>query len=324
MEFFVFLGAFLYLSNPLYTQSLGINRLPVYAAYALAAGVYAVIYVFKAISLYRMAKKKGLNRLCWCAFVPFASTYLIGELGEQVRPFGLRIPKFGGMSVFSVMGRVHLAATIWLLLMITAPSCRGEFLKNRFIISLLWIAASILSPVAMMSSRGVACGITISAPVFDSDILRHASVISLTALLSIRSLLTLRNSLFSRLLVCTFTLVPLPSLVRNLLISGWNMTIRASTPTSSTMSMMVAVSLMPSTVTANLMRYRERMATNMLHADDPHSHLNSRKIISDISSMSRTSSSESLRNPNNARAIAIPLLYTGAKIRKSRKRSKCI
>lgn len=99
MEFFVFLGAFLYLSNPLYTQSLGINRLPVYAAYALAAGVYAVIYVFKAIGLYRMAKKKGLNRLCWCAFVPFASTYLIGELGEQVRPFGLRIPKFGAVAM---------------------------------------------------------------------------------------------------------------------------------------------------------------------------------------------------------------------------------
>ena len=44
------------------------------------------------------------------------------------------IPKFAGMSVFSVIGRVHRAATILSPEMTMAPSCRGEFLKNMFMI----------------------------------------------------------------------------------------------------------------------------------------------------------------------------------------------
>ena len=61
----------------------------------------------------------------------------------------------------------------------------------------------------------------------------------------------------------------LPILIRNLRISGWKITIRASTPTSSTMSSMASMSLMLKAETMTLMTKRDMMARNMLMADDP-------------------------------------------------------
>lgn len=54
-------------------------------AFVIAGGVWLVLHVLKAIGLFTMAKKQGMGwQLHWCAFVPFANTFLMGELGGKL------------------------------------------------------------------------------------------------------------------------------------------------------------------------------------------------------------------------------------------------
>lgn len=95
MEFFELFLIFFVFCNPLTALDLGIDRWSCYTALLAALGVYAVIYAFKATALYTMAKRAGKDKLVWCAFVPVASTYLMGELAGEARLFGLKIKKLG-------------------------------------------------------------------------------------------------------------------------------------------------------------------------------------------------------------------------------------
>ena len=173
--------------------------------------------------------------------------------------------------------------------------------------SLLCILASILSPVLIMSSSGVLCAMTISAPVLSSDILLHASVRSLTSsledtvLLPLLPRMRLRNFCPRALLIYLF-----PSLMRNLRISGWNMTMSARTPTSSIMSMIAVMSLMLNAPVSTLIRYSDTMAMKMLIAEVPRIHLNMKNMIRPSRIMSRMSARDSSRKPRKASGV-IPL-----------------
>lgn len=85
MEFFIVFGIVFNFGNPLYARAYGFTMLQPWAVYTIAAAIYLVIYAFKAIGLSTMAKKAGKNKLVWCAFVPFASTFLMGELAGEMR-----------------------------------------------------------------------------------------------------------------------------------------------------------------------------------------------------------------------------------------------
>ena len=83
----------------------------------------------------------------------------------------------------------------------------------------------------MMSLRLTVWGMTISAPVFCSDIDLHASVISFTAALSI-ALSSFPRNFPMNLRVLYPRRLPLPNRIRKCRISGWKMMMTASTPTS--------------------------------------------------------------------------------------------
>lgn len=88
MEFFFVLSiAFMFLSPSL--REVGTtyeiyNEGLIWIAFVIAGGAYLIVHALKAVGLYRMAKKKGMGKkLLWCAFVPFANTFLMGELGGK-------------------------------------------------------------------------------------------------------------------------------------------------------------------------------------------------------------------------------------------------
>ena len=88
MEFFFVLSiAFMFLSPGL--REVGTtyeiyNEELIWIAFVIAGGAYLIVHTLKAVGLYRMAKKKGMGKkLLWCAFVPFANTFLMGELGGK-------------------------------------------------------------------------------------------------------------------------------------------------------------------------------------------------------------------------------------------------
>ena len=95
MEFFIFLKYIFQLCDPAIQVSYGINVLPVWTAFSIAGGLYAVVYVFKAIGLLVMAKKQGKTGLAWCAFIPFASTFLLGELAGELRFGSVKVKHLG-------------------------------------------------------------------------------------------------------------------------------------------------------------------------------------------------------------------------------------
>ena len=66
-----------------------------YLAIGIAAGIYLIVYLFKAAGLSKMAVNAGKKKLAWCAFVPFASTYLMGELAGEMRFGNARFKKIG-------------------------------------------------------------------------------------------------------------------------------------------------------------------------------------------------------------------------------------
>lgn len=94
MEFLLFLEAIFTFCDPA-MQYAGLNVLPVWTAFAIAGGLYAVVYAFKAIGLLVMAKKQRKTKLAWCAFIPFASTFLLGELAGELRFGSVKVKHLG-------------------------------------------------------------------------------------------------------------------------------------------------------------------------------------------------------------------------------------
>ena len=100
-----------------------------------------------------------------------------------------------------------------------------------------------------------------------------------------------------------------PSLIRNFLISGWKITMMASTPTSSIMSMIATMSLMSNAPTMTLITYNDTIATKMLMAEVPRSHLNSRKMIMPSRRMSSMSATFICRKSKAASSIYLYIIY---------------
>lgn len=67
----------------------------IYTLIGTAAIIYLIFYAFKAVALSEMARRAGKEKLVWCAFVPFASSYLMGTLAGECRLGSFRIKKFG-------------------------------------------------------------------------------------------------------------------------------------------------------------------------------------------------------------------------------------
>lgn len=166
--------------------------------------------------------------------------------------------------MFLETGRIHAADFIFPLLIITAPSCRGVFLKNIFSISLALISALTFSPVEVYSTSGFCCVSTISAPVFVFAIFLHASAICV-ALFSL--------SVCCRLL-CMFRWILSmlncePSLIRKLRISSWKSTMSAIAPTEMIRSNMAPVSSSANAYeTINQTMTNASMPQNMLMAPE--------------------------------------------------------
>ena len=97
MEFLIIVGAMLMAINPalLEYQNLMTSAKATYIVIGVAAALYVLMYVFRAIALSVMAKRAGKKKLVWCAFVPFASSYLMGELAGDGRLGSLKIKKIG-------------------------------------------------------------------------------------------------------------------------------------------------------------------------------------------------------------------------------------
>ncbi len=60
-----------------------------YISLFTALGVGVLLYVMLGITLYSLGKKAGLTKL-WRAFIPFANTYMIGELAVEGKFFKIR------------------------------------------------------------------------------------------------------------------------------------------------------------------------------------------------------------------------------------------
>lgn len=88
MEFFIFLIAVMQvfvipsqkLASGQVVSMIGLNLMPVYVGYIIAASMYAVVYVIKGIGLFTMARKAGHSKIALFAFVPFLNTLMIGKL----------------------------------------------------------------------------------------------------------------------------------------------------------------------------------------------------------------------------------------------------
>ena len=63
----------------------GVQPLSPYIALAIAGGVYVLLYIFRAIGLFTMAKKQGKNGLLWCAFVSVCEHLSDGELAGDLK-----------------------------------------------------------------------------------------------------------------------------------------------------------------------------------------------------------------------------------------------
>ncbi|MDE5766021.1 MAG: hypothetical protein K2I17_02510 [Clostridia bacterium] len=62
-------------------------------AYLLIAGlVFAILYVFKAVALFTIARREGYKN-SWMAFVPLVNTYYIGVVSDKNRIYGAK-PKY--------------------------------------------------------------------------------------------------------------------------------------------------------------------------------------------------------------------------------------
>ena len=111
MEFFSVFTAIFQFSYP-DIVNYGVDPIHPYIALYVAAGVYVLLYVFKAIGLFTMAKRQGKTNLAWCAFVPFASTYLMGELAGEWRLGKTRVKHIGLYAMLGEFVYCALAAFV--------------------------------------------------------------------------------------------------------------------------------------------------------------------------------------------------------------------
>lgn len=94
MEFIELAGFILQFSYP-YAKTVYGFSIPAYIALIVAGGIFLALHACKAAALFIMAKKQGKKKLLWCAFLPFANTFLIGELGGEVKFGNLRLKHVG-------------------------------------------------------------------------------------------------------------------------------------------------------------------------------------------------------------------------------------
>lgn len=94
MEFIELAGFILQFSYP-YAKTVYGFSIDAYIALIVAGGVFLALHACKAAALFIMAKKQGKKKLLWCAFLPFANTFLIGELGGEVKFGNLRLKHVG-------------------------------------------------------------------------------------------------------------------------------------------------------------------------------------------------------------------------------------
>ena len=183
------------------------------------------------------------------------------------------IPNCGGRSR-SLIGSVQRAASMRLPLTITAPSCNGEFLKNRFISRRRFTIASIRSPVSITESIDDIPGITINAPVLDSDMELQASAISFTVSPDAVELPLPPNRRLKKRLPFLPIMYFCPKCMRKRRISGWKMTMSASEPTSSMTDRSSVIIFIPNAETITLAKKIVMMAMSMFIAEVPFIDLN--------------------------------------------------
>lgn len=87
------------------------SALPLWAAALIALGIYLVLWAFKGIGLYTMAKKQGKKKgMRALAFIPFASTFLMGELGESFKISSKTSVKHVGL--YTMIAEILYAAAV--------------------------------------------------------------------------------------------------------------------------------------------------------------------------------------------------------------------
>lgn len=106
MEFIELFMFFINFSTPAMEPMYGFS-MDAYVALITAACIYLVLYALKAAALFTMAKKRGLKKLYWCAFVPFASTYLMGEIGGELK-FGNA--RFKHLGIYAMIAEILYVA----------------------------------------------------------------------------------------------------------------------------------------------------------------------------------------------------------------------
>ena len=126
MELFVLFSVFFSFCNPLLGVEAGFRVWDCSTALIVSLCLYAVIYVFKAIALSTMAKNAGKDKLVWCAFVPVASTYLMGELAGDTRFFN---------HTFKKIGLIAMITEIVVILAFLCLTCRSTISSTAAIIS---------------------------------------------------------------------------------------------------------------------------------------------------------------------------------------------
>lgn len=150
----------------------------------------------------------------------------------------------------------------------------------------------------MMSSSPSLRRITMRAPVFVEAISSTASESSARDPLPRAEPFLLGNSFSSQ---CRFPIgIPAerPMFSRKRLISGWKMTMRAITPTSSNAPNSEDIIFMSSAWATTRVMMRMMMARKMFIADEPRIHLYRKKMITATIRMSTTSMRENCRKLN--------------------------
>lgn len=69
----------------------------------VAFAVFLVFFIFQAIGLYKMAKKRGIKHK-WRAFFPFINTYFIGKLAGECSVFGHKMKRAGLYAMLAQIG----------------------------------------------------------------------------------------------------------------------------------------------------------------------------------------------------------------------------
>lgn len=100
MEFIELAGFILQFSYP-YAKTVYGFSIPAYIALIVAGGIFLALHACKAAALFIMAKKQGKKKLLWCAFLPFANTFLIGELGGEVKFGNMRLKHVGVVAMLA-------------------------------------------------------------------------------------------------------------------------------------------------------------------------------------------------------------------------------